>query len=196
MTTLADLATPPPTLHRPRPSEFLRSWFAGCPPDQLVELRAIRPTDHRVLQEWFTLDATDALYGRACALVEEFDTYFGVCPRIRPDGSKTSVTHAPGLWADLDFKRFADGEAGALRALAAFPVPVSWVVATGGGFHTYWKLATPARADRSLEGRLKAIAQTLHADPAATDTARVLRIPGTWHLRRDFHVRIVTWPSS
>jgi putative DNA primase/helicase len=134
--------------------------------------------------------------GRAFALVEEYDAYFGVCPRIRPDGSKASVTRAPGLWADLDFKRFADAEAGALRALAAFPVPVTWVIATGGGFHVYWKLRTPARADRNLEGRLKGIAKTLNADPAATDTARVLRVPGSWHLRRDYQVRIVTWPLS
>ncbi len=181
----------------PTPQAFLQTWFSTCPSDQILELRAIRPTDHHVIQEWFALDAVGELFGRACELVEEYDCYFPVCPRIHPRGDKASVTHAPGLWADLDFKRFADGEAGALRKLAAFPLPPSWIIATGGGFHLYWKLNQAVRWDASMQGRLHGIVRMLDADPAATDRSRVLRIPGTFnHKYQNCQVRIIAWPTD
>jgi hypothetical protein len=198
MTTAAHAPTlpAPVTTRPPRPSQFLASWFSTCPRDQFVELRAIRASDRHVHQAFFAMDATSELVGAAFSLVEECDVYFGVCPRIRPRGDKESVTHAPGLWADLDFKRFADGEAGALRKLGEFPLPPSWLVAIGGGFHCYWQLRQAAPADAVFEGRLKGIARALNADPAATDRSRVLRIPGTWHQAREFQVRIISWPTS
>ncbi len=194
MTTL--LESSPPKVLPPRPSEFLSSWFAYVPADQIIELRAISAGDRSVLQEWFTLEAVPDLVGRAFELTEEYDVYFGVCPRIQPRGDKASVTFAPGLWADLDFKRFEDGEAGALRRLAVFPLPPTWITGTGGGFHLFWRLKEVAQADAAFEARLKGIARALNADPAATDRSRVLRVPGTWNLRRDFQVRIISWPTS
>ncbi len=181
----------------PTPSTFLRSWFRACPADQLLELRALRLPDGQVHQEFFTPDATDSLIGRAFSLVEEHHCYFGVCPRVRPQGDKASVTHAPGLWADLDFKRFYDGEAGALRKLSKFPLSPSWIISTGGGYHVYWQLKQAVRADAAFEGRLKGIVRTLDADPAATDRSRVLRLPGTFnHKYPDCQVRILKWPTS
>jgi hypothetical protein len=35
----------------------------------------------------------------------------------------------------------------------------------------------------------------LGADPAATDLARVLRVPGTWNHKRDFQVKVLSWPT-
>jgi hypothetical protein len=185
------------TASPPTPSGFVRAWFASCPPDQLLELRAIRPADHDIRQDFFTMDAIPDLYRHACELAEAYDCYFGVCPRVRPHGRKEDVTVAPGLWADLDFKRFADGEAGALRRLAKFPLTPSWLVATGGGFHVYWQLKQAVRADAAFEGRLKGIVRALRADPAATDRSRVLRIPGTFnHKYPNCQVRIVSWPTT
>ena len=184
-----------PRILPPRPSQFLRDWFARCPSDQFLELRAIHAATKRVTQDFFALDAIDDLVGRAFSLVDEYDCFFGVCPRTRPKGDAASVTHAPGFFCDLDWKRFSEGEAGALRALAEFPLRPSWIIATGGGYHVYWRLKTPIRADASFEARLKALARILDADPAATDRARVLRVPGTWHSKRDFQVRILSWPT-
>jgi hypothetical protein len=181
---------------RPLPSEFLRAWFTGCPHDQLIERRAIHAKDHSIQQAFISLDAVDDFYGAACELVDEHDVYFGVCPRMRPRGDKASVTHAPGLWCDLDFKRFEDGETGALRQLAGFTVQPTWIVATGGGYHVYWKLGESVRADAAFERRLKGLVRTLNADPAATDRSRVLRVPGTFnHKYPDCQVRLVAWPS-
>lgn len=182
---------------RPTPTEFLRAWFSRCPADQFLELRAIHHQTRAIEQKFYTLDAAGDLFGDACRLVETHDCYFGACPRIRPRGDKASVTHAPGLWADLDFKRFADGEAGALRKLAGFPLPPTWLVGTGGGFHAYWQLGQAVCADGAFEGRLKGIVKALDADPAATDRCRVLRIPGTFnHKYPNCMVEILTWPTS
>ncbi len=198
MTTTAAVALPTMKgLFPPTPSTFLGGWFASCPPNQLLELRAIRTGDHSIRQDFFTLAAVEGLYGRACELVEDFDVYFGVCPRVRPQGDKASVTHAPGLWVDVDFKRFDDGEAGALRTLADFPLRPTWLVATGGGYHVYWQLRQAVKADAAFEARLKSIVRALNADPAATDRSRVLRIPGTFnHKYPDCQVKIVSWPTT
>ena len=179
----------------PRPSDFLSAWFSGCPRDQLLELRALRVPDGVPSQEFFAMDAIGELLGRAFSLVETHNCYFGVCPRVRPRGTKADVTHAPGLWTDLDFKGFEDGEAGALRTLSEFQLPPTWILGTGGGYHCYWTLRAPARADAHFERRLKALATILRADLAATDTARVLRVPGTWNHKRDFQVKVLSWPT-
>jgi putative DNA primase/helicase len=162
----------------------------------LLELRAIHATTHHVAQYFFTLDAAVDLYGRACSMVDEHDCYFGVCPRVRPEGTKDAVTVAPGLWCDLDFKRFPGGEAEALVAVNAFTPAPDWIIGTGGGFHLYWQLAIPAPADARFEAKLKGLVRAIKADPAATDRSRVLRIPGTWHQRRNYQVRIVRWPTN
>jgi len=192
--TLPKILTP--IAPRPRPTEFLRAWFAGCPADHLLELRAFHAETAAVHQAFFTLDAIDELYGQACHLVETHDCYFGAAPRVRPRGRKQDVTMTPGLWCDLDFKRFEGGEAEALRKLADFPLPPAWIIASGGGFHLYWKLTTPVKADADFEQRLKGLVRALNADPAATDRCRVLRIPGTFTRKYpDCQVRIVAWPS-
>ena len=196
-TTHAPTLLAPVTTRPPRPSQFLSSWFSDCPRDQFLELRALRVCDGRPHQEWFALDAIDDLVGTAFSLVEEYDVYFGVCPRSRPQGRAEDVTHAPGFWADLDFKKFREGESEALRKLADFPINPTWIIATGGGYHTYWKLNQVVRWDPSMQGRLRGIVKMLDADPAATDRSRVLRVPGTFnHKYVDCQVRIIAWPTS
>jgi len=188
-------STQAPIGFAPTPTEFLRHWFDGTPTDQFLELRALPIGIRKRFQEFFTLDAVPDLVGRAFSLVEDFDCYFSVCPRVRPRGDAASVTHAPGFWCDLDFKRFQDGEAGALRALAEFSLRPTWIIGTGGGFHVYWKLRAPVHADTAFECRVKSLAKMLGADLAATDLARVLRVPGTWNHKRDFQVKVLSWPT-
>ena len=150
-----------------------------------------------MVQEFFTVDAVEELAVASHRHADVFDCYFGICPRIRPQGRKEDVTHAPGLWVDLDWKRFEEGEAGALRNLATFALPPTWIIATGGGYHLYWQLTEAVRADAGFEGRLKAIAKTLNADPAATDRSRVFRVPGSFNFKYqpEPQVRILRWPT-
>lgn len=60
-----------PRILPPRPSEFFRHWFARCPSDQFLELRAIHAQDKSIRQEFFTADAVDDLIGLSCSLVED-----------------------------------------------------------------------------------------------------------------------------
>lgn len=191
--TLLSQSTPYP----PGPTSFFRSWFAACPRDQFLEFRGIHHETKRVVQKFFAADAVEELAAASHRHADSFDCYFGICPRIRPKGDKASVTHAPGLWAELDFKSFADGEVGALRKLAAFPLPPDWIIGTGRGFHCYWQLREPVRADAAFEGRLKAIAKALSADPAAAERARVFRIPGSFNFKYQSapQVRVLKWPT-
>jgi hypothetical protein len=105
----------------------------------------------------------DALFGRACALVEDHDVYIGVCARIRPQGRAEDVKHAPGFWADLDFTSFADGEPGALQKQADFPIRPTWIIATSRG------VPPVLETDRS---------GAAGCEPGGPPTGRVNLIPG------------------
>ena len=73
----------------------------------------------------------------------------------------------------------------AYQALTDAPLPASAAWDTGGGYHAVWLLQAPIILDdatrplaRHLEREWVAL---LGADPAATDFARVLRVPGTFN---------------
>jgi hypothetical protein len=70
------------------------------------------------------------------------------------------------------------------------------LVCSGGGVHAYWPLAslvpitTPVQQQRfsgvlrRLVGAVGGEPAGAHACPRATDCARILRLPGTWNLKR------------
>ena len=99
------------------------------------------------------------------------------------DGGKGNLSAVSALWVDLDHRQPGDREAFE-AALKSFPLPPSMRVASGNGEHVYWLLDEPfdltTEADRGrFELVLKGLADCLNADPSATDTTRVLRVPGT-----------------
>jgi putative DNA primase/helicase len=118
------------------------------------------------------------------------DIYFGVAPRATEKGRKTEDCLALyALFADLDFKDFAS-EAHARERLAAFPLPPSAVVASGGGLHAYWFLQGPMYlqgdgAQRAKEN-LRALATAVGGDLKSAEPARILRLPGTFNHKPDY----------
>jgi hypothetical protein len=69
--------------------------------------------------------------------------YVGVVTRDSRHGR--SLAHCRSLhslFVDLDFKDFGS-EAEARSRLAAFPLPPSIIVASGGGLQCYWRLTEP-----------------------------------------------------
>ena len=97
-------------------------------------------------------------------------------------GDKKHLHTSRTLWADFDYKAEGDAEALTIR-LESFPFPPSMRVASGGGEHVYWfiepfDLSTEANRFR-FECVLKGFADYLHADQNATDSTRVMRVPGT-----------------
>lgn len=73
-----------------------------------------------------------------------------------------------------------------IERLKRFHLPPSIVIRTGRGHHAYWILdrfesITPDTW-RSVQ---KAMAYLLHGDRAATDPARLMRLPGSWHVKHE-----------
>ena len=139
------------------------------------------------------------------------------CIPERP-GSADAVTTCAGslgtCWATIEEKQregcgifvpinALDGDRRAknvtrLRALfidVDVPVPAmallgaSMVVHSGRGFHAYWLLdGTDALVD--FRPAQKALATYYGSDPVVCDLARLMRLPGTLHLKQELSVRV------
>lgn len=94
------------------------------------------------------------------------------------------------LWADLDWKSYANGQEGAKAALLAFPYEPHCIVRSGGGYHAYWRLREPwileTNEDRNAAtSMLRRLAHKLGADLAPAQVAAVLRAPETWNRKNE-----------
>lgn len=116
------------------------------------------------------------------------DLYVGVATRV--DAKRRDLEACGHLWAlfvDIDYK---DSSEDAARAkLAAFPLPPSIVIASGGGLHCYWLLVEPIDLQNGGAGLAKrllgALKDALGGDPNSAEPARILRVPGTFNRKRD-----------
>jgi len=81
---------------------------------------------------------------------------------------------------------------------AAWPLePHAVVESSPGKFHVYWLVDGLSRED--FAGVMARLVRDWGSDPNAKDLARVLRLPGFWHLKdpaQPFQVRIVTLEES
>jgi putative DNA primase/helicase len=122
------------------------------------------------------------------------DLYMGVAERRRPDvetpGGKANCSFTRALHCEIDFqseekpRNLPEVEVRAI--LAAYKLPPSIIVHSGGGLHVYWLLDEPANladADTlaTVEGAVRELVRVLGGDPNAVDASRVLRIPGTFN---------------
>lgn len=107
--------------------------------------------------------------------------YCGVASRKNRDGSKAGCFQISSLWEDIDFKDLPGGLDDAIALLKKFPLMPSMVILTGNGLHLYWLLREPISATLEIECYLKGIGKELCADPAATEIARIMRVPGTFN---------------
>jgi hypothetical protein len=153
---------------------FAALWDGQHP----LELRC-RRRDGAWLKHWASTPEHADQVAHACAAAGP-DVYVGVAPRLGRRGDQQRQ-YAPScvLWADCDSAR-------AVRKLELFePAPTATVLS--GGFdgqtpkrHAYWRLAAPLPAAEVRRHALR-LAHHLEADPASTDAARVLRVPGSRH---------------
>lgn len=114
--------------------------------------------------------------------------------RDNQGGKKENLLALTAAFADVDCG--AAGHKGApkyqtkaeaLAAIEAFPLRPSLVVDSGGGFQPYWLFRQPVKLDQEsiahLERINRGLALALGGDVAATDAARILRLPGTFNLK-------------
>lgn len=158
-----------------RGRDFIAAVYDGV--DGYLNVRTLPPLE----QAFFKVDDVDALEVFVKPRRDR-NAYIGVAVRVNStDGSLAGCGALPALFADLDFKDFAD-EAAARRQLAASPLAPSIVIQSGGGLQPWWllreamDLQREAPAARSL---LRRLAVSLSADMAAAEPARILRLPNT-----------------
>jgi hypothetical protein len=133
------------------------------------------------------------------ALPTGTSVYFGVspCAAIPPTNAVGELAPASAirsqvdyiaalncLYADFDAKDFGGSLDATLAHVRGLAVQPSVIVASGGGFHTYWLLDEPFVLD-TPEKRARAVdvqarwQAFVRGDKNAKDIARVLRVPGT-----------------
>ena len=168
------------------PRGFLEALHHGLP--GFTEIRPIdRDGTPFLAGRRFAKTPNDA--GRAVAALSargpSLNTYVGVATRLTSaNGRKNNLASVRAVFADLDFT--SSPECGVRERLAAFSLPPSIVVRSGGGLHVYWLLTNPVDLQdagelRRFESTLRSLAIELGADPACAEAARVLRPPGTWN---------------
>jgi P4 family phage/plasmid primase-like protien len=193
-------------------AEFLE--FIHRPVPGLVEFRLIqepRPASNPEIRPVFfgtPKDAASFFTERLPNLLEvqSMGVFFGVAPRAihkyeqNRGGKKEDCLSTATLWADIDFKTFEKGEEEATSRLRAFEIQPSAIIRTGAGFHCYWKLAEPVALNPEKDAignqLLLRIARAIGGDETVTDGSRVLRVPGTMHLKDPNNprpIRLVEW---
>ena len=107
------------------------------------------------------------------------DGYFSTCTFKSETRRANNVKDIPGIWADLDFKRFVGDKEEADERLKRIPFEPSILVCSGSGYHAFWRFCQPQLPSHETIALLKHFTEVLHGDPATTHYAALLRIPGT-----------------
>lgn len=107
--------------------------------------------------------------------------------------SKAHAVAARAVWSDID-----DGKRELDEILSACPIPPSAInESSPGKWHLYWW--ADGLSLEECEAVNTTIAEVLDTDRAVKDYSRVMRLPGTWHLKNPqepFHVRVVELTST
>lgn len=173
-----------------------------------LEIRALAPRGSaegtQPVRQWFGLDRTAQAAEACMGLAETMDVYVGVLPRRGHGGRMGSVPWGGWLFADIDGGD--EGVAGAVQLVAREPrkwAAPHMMVVSGGGVHCYWRLREAAEladaeqraawkaAEKGLVAAIGGNSQGAHADPQATDIARILRVPGTVNHKRGRPVELI-----
>lgn len=126
----------------------------------------------------------------------QLGAFFGVALRTAASlktlkGDAAHCQTLTALFVDADFKHL--GEEETRRRIAAFPMPPSMVVHSGGGLHPYWLLKYPIflqgtggmqRAKSCLKRLAKSVADVV--DESVSEPVRVLRIPGGFNFKKHY----------
>lgn len=166
--------------------EYLGAIFE---PGDWVELRLIRSGS--ASSRWFQFGddqaMSDALAWAAkknAAGEKPWNVYVGVNPRkgdrLKGDGN---IATARAVFADFDGGTTPDEALERINA-ADLPTP-SMVIASGGGTHTYWRLAEPLADLERFKAIQKALAGLLNSDKTIHNPERIMRLPGFDNVKPD-----------
>ncbi len=155
-------------------SSQLRQFTAALfEPDDIVEIRRLpsgKSSWHRAAE----LAAPDVVEGLLKENAAGQNVYAGANPRRTDGGRKAEdVPFARSLFVDLDHMTLED----ARQRLQGLPSP-TMIVASGRGFHAYWKLTKPIHDMNAWTAWQKDLIALAGSDPAIHDPPRIMRLPG------------------
>lgn len=107
---------------------------------------------------------------------------FAVVSSLDGNGRKLeNVTSIRAHFIDLDKGSVA---ANAARAAASHPAPCFKVHSSPGKVHIYWCVEAYSGNDR-FQTLQRKLVQTYDSDPQVIDATRLMRVPGSWHMKGD-----------
>lgn len=113
--------------------------------------------------------------------------------KVGPRYVKVQIPYIAALncvFADFDFKDWADDVQRLTQHIHSLPLEPSVVVATGGGYHCYWLYREPQIVTEDNRSQLQKIqyawCELVNSDPDAKDIARVPRLPGYYNKKEDY----------
>lgn len=110
---------------------------------------------------------------------QDTNVFVGIFQRgIKGSGTIKSCTTTNVIYLDFDDMELI--EIAYRIDNSGLPSP-SMIVSSGNGYHVYWALDKPA--GHEVKPVVKAMQELLHADPDATDIARILRVPDTMNTK-------------
>ena len=196
-------------------SKFIKALFAPYEGSFFVDFRSLYPHwseefqrgQNRDDEVWSATHSMSFVRAPAEEVIAEYirrhawskDCYFGVLPRAAKSGKLESITQAAWLWCDIDAKTGGNDAAMAVLMSAmdnSLPCP-SIITDSRNGIHCYWPLSeviplpTP-RARQVFTSVLKGLASWIgsfgdvKADPAVTNVNAILRISGSYNLKKEF----------
>jgi DNA polymerase III delta prime subunit len=165
--------------------EFLQMWFSNC--EGNIEIRLL-PGGEQAYFSINNLSQLDAFIQKK----HHKDNYFGCATRNGEGGTKAHIIDIPGVWADIDFKTLSQKQADKL--LKQCPLPATFLIESGGGYHVYWQFKEPTNNIKIVEQINRQLAEFFTSDFAVCDASHILRIPGTLNYKYDppRHVNLLT----
>lgn len=186
----------------PQTQKFFTALYGPNPPGWLVLWTAPGKQTY-----WQDPNNPEEAAKKALELSRSENVYFGLAlqrERTKGRGTAENTLAIPGLWLDVDCRGGAHAEKNlptedeAGKLIAEFPLPPSFLIHSGGGFHAYW-LFNRLWIFQSCEEREKAAALLKRFQKAfimlfrarglkldnTSDLARVLRVPGTLNHKGD-----------
>lgn len=166
-------------------TEFLHLLFDRCD-EGYIEARPIK--DGQVQQEFFPVSGTSSASEYLTSVAGRLNAFIGVCPRKAKNGSSEYVHSLNAIWCDVDAKDFDEGKSSVLQHLKeSAPLPPSFIVDSGNGFHGYWLLDKPYEIngdEESVQELVKRFHSCVGGDHTH-DLSRIMRVPGTLNLKNE-----------
>lgn len=148
-------------------------------PNSIIDVRGVHDTNNAVAGRKRRGTVSD-LWAEICAWNNEG---FGVFVSINEtDGQgveNPNVTRARVQVVDLDN---LDAQQQFANACHMQPQPTFYVATSPGKFHIYWKIAPHNDLTRFTTVQRKLVTK-FNGDPTIIDPARIMRLPGTYHMK-------------